>query len=239
MTLTATLRKNAVWFFGAYLVAALLAFWPRYLRDLGAVTNSMVHVHGIVLAVWLAMLVSQAALIRNARPALHRWIGRWSLVVAPLVVVTILSAAQVSLNRDVTPSPMRLAQLGLQCGSAVLFAIFYGLAIRYRRDVHRHARWMFCTVLTMTSPIFDRVLAFYVAPRSHVLPMFPDGSRILPAIHLVLLILAVWDWREGRRASPFVWAWGGFAAAHLFAWVAHTSRWWTSFALWFRGLPLS
>lgn len=239
MTLTRNLQRHAVWVFGVYLGAAFLAFWPRYLSDPGAVADPIVHVHGLVLLAWLVMLVVQGLLIRRGQRSLHRRVGRASLIVAPLVVLSILSVAHVSLSRDPAPADRHLAQLALQWGAALLFAAFYGLALTFRRDVFRHSRWMFCTVLTMTSPIFDRVLGFHVAPHSDFLPMFPDGSRTLPLIHVVLVTLLVWDLRESGRPGPFALAWGGFLAVHAFAWFAHTAAWWRDVAGWFRQLPLS
>ena len=237
--LTQQLQRHAVWFFALYLVAAIFAFWPRYLSDLGSVANGMVHFHGAVLACWLLILVVQAALIRTGNRAQHRLIGRWSIAVAPFVVVSILLAVHVSLNRNDELTSRRLLQFAMQCGSAVMFAMFYALAIRYRRDTARHARWMFCTVLTMTSPVFDRVLAFQAPALQQALPMFPDGSRVLPVIHVLLLTLAALDWRASRQAGPFFGAWAAFAAAHGFALMSAGLAWWGKFATWFRALPLS
>lgn len=239
MTPTTALFRYSVYFFGAYLGLSLLAFWPLYLSDPGQAQHPFVHVHAVVMAAWLTVLTAQAGLVRYRLFGTHRFVGKLSIALAPLVVVTLAMVAhEVAVRADST-TPTRLAQVAFQLSHPVVFAAFFGAAILKRHEPAVHARWMFCSVLIATSAILDRVLAFYLPSVAGLLPRFIDGSRILPLVYVILGALTLWDWRTTRKPGVFVIAMAVFALQHSFAWVAHHSDWWKAVTLWFMSLPLS
>ena len=220
MNLTKGIYGYSAAFFGIYLLASLFAFWPRYLSDPASVAHFSVHVHGALMGLWLLALFTQALLIRTNRRDLHRTIGATSMVLAPALALSIVFVAHVSANRtDI--DDMRLAQLALQLGYFPVFLGIYSLGMRYRRDPPRHSRFMLSTVLPMTSPVFDRVIGFYAMPELSFIPSFPDGSRLLPLIYLILVSLAAWDWRSHRRADVFPIVGLLFLTQHLFVLAAY------------------
>src|SRR6185503_19792918 len=81
------LYRNSARFFALFLVLTVWAFLPSYFARLFDQPNLWFHAHGIVLALWLAMLVVQAQLIRTRRRAWHRRLGKASFVLAPAVVL--------------------------------------------------------------------------------------------------------------------------------------------------------
>src|SRR5687768_7292591 len=70
-------------FFVVFLGLTVWAFWPSYFARLFEQPTVLHHAHGVVLAAWLVMLVTQAHLIRTQRRSLHRQIGKLSYVLAP------------------------------------------------------------------------------------------------------------------------------------------------------------
>ena len=50
------------------------------------------HLHGLLMFAWMALLIAQAALIRAGHRALHRSLGRVSYGLAPLAVFVALQA---------------------------------------------------------------------------------------------------------------------------------------------------
>jgi len=234
-------------FFVVFLALTVWAFWPSYFARLFEQPNAWFHAHGIVLALWLGLLVVQAQLIRTQRRSWHRQLGKLSYVIAPAVVVitTVFIHQRVSpglVGRPELP-PMALHFLALTLLSLVAFALFYGFAIARRRDSQTHARWMLCTVFPLVTPVTDRLIGAHLRSLVPLVPRI-DGNPILPTVgfalaDLVLLALAVWDFRANRRLNVFPVALGVLLVYHVATLTFHRLIPWNAFCVWFLGLPLS
>lgn len=235
---TRRLARFGVVLVGAYIVAAAFAFWPGYFSRIGSIPNAAVHIHGWLMVGWLLLLLAQASLIARSRPLLHRSFGKLSYALAPAVALSIALAAHSAASRSEIDGAAA-ARIALQLGYVPLFLALWGLGIHYRDQPARHARFMVCTVLPATSPVFDRVLGFYLMPQMAFLPQFPDGSRLLPAIYLLLFALAAWDWRNHRKGGAFLLVCGFFFAQHTAVLLLHDAGWWRSFCVWFAALSLA
>ncbi len=234
-------------FFVVFLALTVWAFWPSYFARLFEQPTLWHHAHGIVLTLWLAMLVVQAQLIRTHRRSWHRQLGKLSYVVAPAVVVI----TTVFVHQRVSPGLVGLPELpaaalyflALTLLSLLAFALFYGLAIARRRDAQTHARWMVCTVFPVVTPVTDRLFGAHLPQLVGRVPRI-EGTPILPTIgfaaaDLVLLALAVWDWRTNRRLDVFPVALGVLLIYHVGTLTLHRVPLWNAFCAWFLSLPLS
>jgi hypothetical protein len=233
-------------FFVVFLGLTVWAFWPSYFVRLFEQPTVLHHAHGVVLAAWLVMLVTQAHLIRTQRRSLHRQIGKLSYVLAPaVVVVTTMFVHQrmAGLAGFAALPAAALHSLALMLGSLAAFAVFDGFAIAKRRDSQSHARWMVCTVFPMFTPVTDRLIAVHAPSLLGMLPRI-EGSPVLPivgfaAADLILLALAWWDWRTNRRLDVFLVALGVLLVYHVGTLTLHLVPAWHAFSVWFVGLPLS
>ena len=131
----------------------------------------------------------------------------------------------------------------LTLGSLAVFAIFYALAIHHRHDARLHARWMVCTVLPIVTPVSDRLIAAHAPAVAAFMPQIA-GNPILPAAgfalaDLLVLGLAVWDWRANNRRQVFPVALGVLVAYHVGTLTLHRVALWNDFCVWFLALPLS
>jgi hypothetical protein len=241
------LHRHSGRFFVAFLALTIWAFWPSYFARLFEQPTWLHHAHGIVLALWLAMLVVQAQLIRTQRRAWHRQLGKASYLLAPAVVIVTTAFVHQRLAPALggaaeLPAPA-LHSLALMLLSLVAFAVFYGFAIAKRRDSHAHARWMVCTVFPMFTPVTDRLIAVNFQPLIGVLPRI-EGNPVLPVVgfalaDLMLLALSWWDWRANRRLDVFPVALGVLLLYHVGTLTLHRVPLWNAFCAWFLGLPLS
>jgi FtsH-binding integral membrane protein len=241
------LYRNSARFFALFLLGLLVAFWPSYFSRLFEQPSVLFHLHGVALTLWVAMLVAQAQLIRTGRRSLHRRIGKASYVLAPAVVAITVSFVHYRVAGSL-PSLERLPPfvayfLALTLNSLLVFALFYALAIYHRRDAGRHARWMIATVFPLFTPITDRLIGAYWPSLATLAPRI-DHSPILPVFgfafaDLILLGLAVWDWRANRRADVFAPALGALTLYHVSALTLYRVPAWSAFCGWFLGLPLS
>ncbi len=240
------LHRSSPRFFVGFLALAVWAFWPSYFSRLFEQPTLLHHAHGIVLVLWLAMLVTQAQLIRTQRRSVHRQLGKLSYVVAPAVVLVTTAFVHQRMSGlagfPELPAPA-LHSLALMLGSLVAFAVFYGLAIAKRRDPQTHARWMVCTVFPMFTPVTDRLIAVNAPSVIGWLPRI-EGNPVLPTVgfavaDLLLLALSCWDWQANRRLNVFPVALGVLLVYHLGTLTLHRVPLWNAFGVWFLALPLS
>jgi hypothetical protein len=233
-------------FFVLFLALTVWAFWPTYFSRLFEQPTLLHHAHGIVLALWLVMLVTQAQLIRTQRRSLHRQLGKLSYALAPAVVLVTTAFVHQRMaplaGFPELPAPA-LHSLALMLLSLVAFALFYGFAIAKRRDPQTHARWMVCTVLPMFTPVTDRLIAFNAPVVAGWLPRI-EGNPVLPVFgfalaDLILVALSWWDWRVHRRLDVFPVALGVLLLYHIGTLTLHRAPFWNAFGVWFLGLPLS
>jgi hypothetical protein len=105
--------RNVSICFALLIPAALLGFAKSYFAGVtfsGKSVTALVHVRTALMVLWLPMLVAQAWFIRTKRFQLHRWVGRSSYVIAPVIIVMTLVAAQENLNRAPAGTTVRAPQ---------------------------------------------------------------------------------------------------------------------------------
>jgi hypothetical protein len=220
-------------YFAAFLLLAAIAFWPTYLSQPRA-SSAYTHFHAATASLWMVLLVAQSWAIGAGRVAQHRLLGKGSYVLAPFVLVGILLLAHDRIG-GAAPGEAYAIQtyiLWLQLSLAFLFALSYALAIRTRRSVARHSRFMVCTALTLIDPVLIRIL-FWIEPA----PAFNYQWITFGLTDLVFLVL-IWlerSNRTGRGVFPAMLA--VFVAAQLPALLGLTEGpLWQAFARWYAGI---
>lgn len=222
-----------------YLLAMIpligLAFWPGYFARLGE-TPWSVHVHGVTATLWILMLVAQSWAIHSGRWALHRATGRSSFVLVPVFLAGGFLMLQTMSRRTFGGHPF-FEVFGAGLGAfdllAVLFfAGFYYAALRNRRRVQLHARYMLATVLLLATPITSRFLNFYVPGMKIEGPedmhLFAVGVHLSNAIGLAIAVGLHLQAR--RHGLPFLLAAVFLVASSIsFQWLAAASLWQATF----------
>lgn len=194
------LYPRAVFYFLLLLATAIAGFWGSYFTRLAQ--NDLVrHVHAATAFAWVLLLIVQAWLMRRRSMASHRLLGRASLALAPLFVVSGLFMVQQMLAH---PSPFAQAfgtQLTfIDLTTLAWFAIAYLLALRHRRETPLHARYMASTALLVLPPALARVLGTQVPGVTSFETAFHGAYFITEALILALLVQ---DRNGGRVRLPF------------------------------------
>jgi hypothetical protein len=122
--------------------------------------------------------------------------------------------------------------LYLGTAASLMLALFWGLAIRHRRDPALHARYMVATALVMIDPAMARLM----------LAVLPEGARFNPSwagYALTFAVLAVLMWCEravprGRGVFRFVTL--VFAVNFVLMHVVPGTPGWQAFARWWGAL---
>jgi len=231
------------YYFIALLFIALTGFWNSYfslffndfdsLRQLNEV-DGYIHFHAGTMLLWVAMLISQAFLIKLNKRDAHKIIGRFSFGLVPVLAISLilLAHSQITIH-DYGITYSRLYVLFLQLSLLAIFIIAYGLAISYRHSPAYHARYMICTALTLIDPAVARI------PLN--LPSIPFSYQVytfgLTDLILVVLIILERHQKNGRKVFPIML--GVFLFFQIINLTLTRSQIWDDFAFWFARLPIT
>jgi hypothetical protein len=220
----------------ALMVLSVFAFWPEYLSKI-RYADAYTHSHAFLGSAWLLLLVVQPLLIRSAKLALHRLVGRLAcLVGAAFVVSGLLTAHHGVLRMNAEQFAGEGHSVYLPLVMAGLFAAALALGIVWRSVPAVHSRFMACTALPLLDPLIARILYFYFPPLpAAFLYQLPAVS--LATVLLLLLARSLPGMAPGCLAfQSFV---GGTIIALLLIFATPFSSRWMQFAEWFRELPLT
>lgn len=227
------LYPRAAWYFLAALAVAIAGFFPSFFSRLGEADAGTV-LHGVSAFAWLCLLALQGGLIRRGERRWHRALGRWSwLIVLPLIGAGLVMLR--SMLAGTTPfqrafGPM-LAWHDLT--TLLYFAVAYGLAIHWRRQLHLHARLMVSTAVLVLPPALARLAPALVPGVDSFMEAYHAG---LVGAELVTLALIVHDLRRWRPWPPYPLLLAYFLLLHLSAaWVGAQPAW-LAFCRWIAAL---
>lgn len=117
----------------------------------------VVHLHGILMVTWMALLVTQAGLVSAGNVKLHRSLGMWGIAHATAVLLMGLSiqliASRAGMDAGRNPGTDGL-YLGLLAFAG--FAIMFTLAIRNRDRPQIHKRMILFAMLPVIPPGVNR-----------------------------------------------------------------------------------
>jgi len=179
-------------------------------------------VHGIVYTLWMALFITQAALIHNGRPAAHRQLGMMGVLLFGIMVTlgfwTAVTAGRLGHAPPGAPEPLAFMALPLFgiTGSLVLVA----MALWNRRYSDWHKRLMLAAMLSVTPPGTGRILIAAGLGNPHLALIVSD---------LLLFVAMGYDYANTRRIHPAYWYALGIliAVQVLVAWAFASPTWLT------------
>ena len=156
------------------------------------------HIHGALMASWPILLILQPVLIHKGKFAAHRFIGKLSYVIAPLIIVSIFLIARFSYNKWIVEysSEEVFSWQSITWMQFFLFVLFYSLAVFYKKDTPKHMRFMIGTAILVMGPGLSRIINAYFssAPELYafLIPLYMKTG--LAAALLISDILKKKDW---------------------------------------------
>lgn len=208
-----------------YYVLAVIAvivagFWPSYFGIWDSVPWQF-HAHGVAASLWVAMVAAQSWTAHHGPLALHRAVGKSSLLLFPFLIGGLAAIIDLTAKGYVAgDDPVRTMLggsflIGLALAIAAYLTVYYR-ALKYRRKVWLHAGYMLTTPLILFESPFGRLLNMFAPGLTIRGP--EDFGRIMPAIlwamAIELAVVAALWLRYRTRAAPFLVA-GGFIGAQM------------------------
>ena len=157
--------KNIVILFTIIAVIVFLGFYPTYFALFPEFKGlvGLHHFHGIVMILWLLVLIIQPVLINKKKYQWHRFIGKISYILVPIIIISMVlvykRAILNSLAENGIENTLTLSLLFMPLTDILPFAVFYLLAIIYRKKVNNHLRFMISTAVVVVGSGIVRIFS--------------------------------------------------------------------------------
>lgn len=205
-------------------------FLRPFFPDVHAPREIYFYLHGVVFALWLALLFTQVTLVGAGNVALHRKLGVAGFVLLPLMIVLGAVGGVIAAHRpggfiDIPTPPLEF--LVVPYATLIVFGGFALAALALRGHPQAHKRLMLLALIAIAEPGIAR---WPFEPYISTIPlaMWTTAALVIPLI--------VWDFYSRRRIHPAT-AIGAMllvAEGPVRDAISHTG-WWLSFAKWATG----
>ncbi len=207
-------------------------YYLRGLFDVPPLPSLIVHLHGLVMTAWVALFVTQVWLISSKRVRVHQRLGYTGIWLAGLILPVGFLAAVRAAKYGSPSTPPGVSQLGFMIVplvDLVMFTIFFGAAIYYRKRPAEHKKLMLLTAINFIPPAIARIP---IASLQAAGPLWFFGFPTA----LGLICLGLDTWRYGKVNKVFLVGIALLVGSYVGrlalmphpAWLA-TARWLTRF----------
>lgn len=235
-------QKSAFWLL-LFFAFAVWGFWRSYFSLPDKDISFYLHFHGIAMTLWCLMLIGQAFLIRFKKYRIHRFVGKTSYFIFPILIISTFLLIHFRLSSASSINSGVLRAMSLMSNATLVLMIIYGLGMYFRKDPLTHARYMICTIFPLFTPVTDRIIYNYIP---QLIPLAPtiEGRPFVPfygflMADLIVIGLAVWDWKTHKRKDAFLIVLGLLLMYHISMFTFYKFSFWRAFTEWFLSLNLT
>jgi hypothetical protein len=218
-----------VWIlFAVVFVIVFLGFFRTYFIKFPGFENTYpaLHFHAFVFLSWFVLLFIQPYLIKKRKYALHRKLGKVSYFLVPLIALSTFGVARGMYLRELghIPQNQNIGSLIVPFTQTIVFVTLYLLAIRNKKRVSFHLRYIIATSLVLIGPAIRRILGGWM----HI----PGQLSFLLSFLIMagaLIGLMVYDKIHGKKFQPYVVSLVLFTAYYLAVLFVPQTAVWQSF----------
>lgn len=193
-----------------------------------ALPSALVHMHGLLMTLWVLVFVTQVGLISSKRIQVHQRLGYAAIGLGLLIIATGLPTAlraakygSLAAPADIPP----LAFLIIPLFDLLMFALLFSAAIYYRKKPAAHKSLMLLTAVNFLPPAIARIP---IAPLQAAGPLWFFG---LPTV-LTLLCLFLDARRNARVNKVFLIGSAALISSYVIRLMLMTTSGWMSVAAW-------
>jgi hypothetical protein len=195
------LFKIAAVFFPLIILAGFgRTYYLRGLFDVPPLPSLIVHIHGLTMTAWVALFITQVWLISSKRVRVHQRLGYAGIGLGTLILPIGFIAAVRAAKYGSPSTPPGVNPLGFMIVplfDLLMFVIFFGAAIYYRKKPAQHKMLMLLTAINFLPPAIGRI----PIPQLQALgPLWFFGA---PTV-LALICVGLDRWRYGRVNTTFL-----------------------------------
>ncbi|MEW6128097.1 MAG: hypothetical protein AB1757_13740 [Acidobacteriota bacterium] len=173
-------------------------YYLKGLFDSPALPGLLVHAHGIVMTLWVALFIAQVWLVAARRTRWHQRMGVAGAILAALIVLVSVLTAIAAAARGASPGPPPLVFLAIPLGDMAVFTLLIATALYYRRRLDTHKRLMLLGAVNLLTPAIARIPLQFIETGG---PLVFFGLT-----DLVVLACVAYDTIMNRRLHPaFIW----------------------------------
>ena len=218
----------AISFAIAVLIGFARTYYLKFAFDTPPLPGLLVHVHGLLMTIWVGFFIGQVWLIRTRNHRIHMKMGMLGIALAIGIVVvgffTAVASAKYG-SASTPPEVPALAFLVVPFFDLVMFVVLFGAAIYYRKRPAEHKRLMLLTVINFLPPAIAR-FPFEPFISGGILVFFG-----LPAAITILLL--IYDtWRNRKLNTVFLVGSLFLIASYPLRIFLSGTEAWTAFATW-------
>lgn len=188
----------------------------------------LLHLHGLIFTLWFVLFFVQARLVARHRVDLHRRLGVFGAVLAPLAACVAIAVAFHAGRRSYLTNPASLTvrsvrPLALDFGSSLTFVLLVAAALYFRRRGDIHKRLMVLASCSLLLPGMGRLLEIVPLHFLHVGGLW----EMIGFTEITPVVCILYDTVKHRRLHP-AFAWGGLAllsSLPVFMAIGSTNGW--------------
>lgn len=203
-------------------------YYLKFAMDSQPVPSILVHVHGMLMSAWIVFFAVQVWLIRSKQARIHMKLGILGIAIGIAMVIAGFFTAAAAAKYGTSSAPADIPPLAFMIVpifDLILFTLFFGAAIFYRKRPAAHKRLMLLTVINFLPPALAR-FPFAFVPAAG--PLFFFGVPTLLAIGF----LAYDTWQNGKVNVPYLIGTVILIASYPLRLVLAGTDTWMSFATW-------
>ncbi len=193
--------RNIGFIFLLFIPLTFLGFYKTYFvlsPEFVGTVDGYTHIHAFTASLWITLLIIQPLLIRSKNFSLHRTFGKISYLVFFALILSFIPQMIKEYGKGLFP-------LNASFDIALLM-LFYILAIKYKKDVAIHMRYMIAVALIFVGPTLGRII-FFLLELEHLAPLQIPYLIVIA----ILLSLIFWDKKNGRNYKPYIVAVAAFS----------------------------
>jgi hypothetical protein len=218
--------RNIHWLFVLILITVPFGFRKYFYSFFLNSRDVFIHFHAILMIVWCVILIAQPLLIRKNNFKTHRFIGKLSFVLVPLIILSMFLMIRLSYFNGLKylTQKQNLENLLLPFSQLFIFTLYYTLAMINKNNTAIHVRFIIISSLTLFGPTIGR---FDFTNFGLNIDMV---NISLLAMETIIFFLMIIDFYKIKKINIYPIAFLIFSFSHYAVFYLGNTTFWQSFA---------